>query len=105
MNLPNAVVVTVVVLLLTGCQTLSNIMPGKRGEDPVVITEPEQPAVIQSTLNEGETLWDFAERTTGSGFNWEKIAVLNSIKDERNVDAGIVLIVPPELALDELKNQ
>jgi len=90
--------------LLTGCQTLSALIPGG-GDEPVVITEAEVPAVIQSTLEAGETLWQFSERTTGSGFNWEEIAVLNSIKDERKVDAGLVLMIPPELALEEFKNQ
>lgn len=88
-------------VLLTGCSVFS----GKNSQDELVITEPEVGSQIQSTLQSGETLWEFSERTTGSGFNWEKIAVLNSIEDERNVDAGLVLLVPPELAIDELKNQ
>lgn len=100
MNLLKVFVVILAAFFITACGGL-----GSKSADPIVITEPEQPAVIQSTLQEGETLWDFSERTTGSGFNWEKIAVLNAIKDERNVDAGLVLVVPPELALDELKNQ
>lgn len=91
--------------LLTGCATLSGIIPGNNSEDAIVITEPDAVPQIQSTLKDGETLWEFSERTTGSGFNWEKIALLNSIEDERNVDAGLVLLVPPELAIDELKNQ
>lgn len=94
-----------VVILLTGCETLSGIMPGKQSQEELVITEPEVTQQIQSTLKSGETLWEFSERTTGSGFNWEEIALLNSIKDERNVDAGLVLLIPPELAIDELKNQ
>lgn len=88
-------------ILLTGC----GMLPGKNSQDELVITEPEATQQIQSTLKSGETLWEFSERTTGSGFNWEEIALLNSIKDERNVDAGLVLLVPPELAIDELKNQ
>lgn len=92
-------------ILLTGCETLSGVMPGKGSPSDLVITEPEVSEQIQSTLKSGETLWEFSERTTGSGFNWEKIALLNSIEDERNVDAGLVLLVPPELALDEMKAQ
>ncbi len=87
-------------LLLTGCGML-----GSKSQDEIVITEPEPAPQIQSTLKDGETLWEFSERTTGSGFNWERIKELNLIKDERKIDAGLVLIVPPELALDELKNQ
>lgn len=93
------------VVLLTGCAALSGIRAP--APEPLVITEPEVvvPQQIQSTLKDGETLWEFSERTTGSGFNWEKIALLNSIEDERKVDAGLVLVVPPELAIDELKSQ
>jgi len=100
MNWLKVFVVSTSIIFLTACGGL-----GGKNTDPIVITEPEQPAVIQSTLQQGETLWDFSERTTGSGFNWETIAVLNSIEDEYNVDAGLVLVVPPELALEELKNQ
>ena len=98
-----AAVAVPVLMLLTGC----GILPGKQSSEELVITEPEVEVIqqIQSTLEEGETLWEFSERTTGSGFNWEKIALLNSIEDERKVDAGLVLLVPPELATDEMKNQ
>jgi len=93
-----------VLILASGCA----LLPGSKkveAPEPLVITEPEVPAQIQSTFLEGDTLWDFAERTTGSGFNWERIKEFNSIADEKNIDSGIVLLVPPELALDEVKNQ
>ncbi len=89
-------------IMLSACQVLSG---GSNSAEPIVITEPEPIEQIQSTFLEGDTLWDFAERTTGSGFNWEKIMILNDIEDERNIDAGIVLLVPPELAVDSLKAQ
>jgi len=88
--------------LISGCQSLSG---GSNSSDPIVITEPAVIDPIQSTFLEGDTLWDFAERTTGSGFNWEKIMILNGIEDERDIDAGIVLLVPPELAVEELTVQ
>jgi len=102
-----------VLLALTGCAAMSSILPGGGNkqtipsipQEELVITEPEVIQPIQSTLKEGETLWEFSRRTTGSGFNWEQIAVLNSIEDEKKVDAGLVLIVPPDIALEELKNQ
>lgn len=93
------------ILLLSGCANLSFLVPGagraEAPEAPAIFVSDE--AGIQDTLKDGETLWQFSERTTGSGFNWEKIAVLNSIEDERKVDAGLVLMIPPELALDTLK--
>jgi len=90
-------------LFVSGCSVLG--IGKNKGSDEIVITEPAAPAQIQSTFLEGDTLWDFAERTTGSGFNWEKIKVLNDIADEKNIDAGVVLLVPPELAIDSLKAQ
>jgi len=93
------------IMMLTGCATISGILPGKKASDELVISEPAEPAQIQSTFLQGDTLWDFAERTTGSGFNWEKIKVLNGIVDETDIDAGIVLLIPPELALEEFKTQ
>lgn len=104
-SIKHVVLAIPLLVVLTGCETLSGVIPGNASQDEIVITEPDAIAQIQSTLKNGETLWEFSERTTGSGFNWEKIALLNSIKDERNVDAGLVLLVPPELALDDLKDQ
>ncbi len=60
---------------------------------------------IRMIFEQGDTLWEFAERTTGSGFNWEQIKTANLIEDENNIDAGIELIVPFELALESLKNR
>ncbi len=106
-NTISIALLTAITVLLSGCANLSVLIPGAGRTD----TSAEAPAIfvtdetagIQDTLKAGETLWQFSERTTGSGFNWEKIAVLNSIKDERKVDAGVVLMIPPELALDTLK--
>ncbi len=90
-----------VMVMTTGC----SMLPGKKASDELVITEAEAPPQIQSTFLEGDTLWEFAERTTGSGFNWERIKELNAIEDEKKIDAGLVLLVPPELALDTIKSQ
>ena len=88
-------------ILTTGCSMLCK----KGSSEELVITEAEAAPQIQSTFLAGDTLWDFAERTTGSGFNWERIKELNAIEDEKKIDAGIVLLVPPELALESLKTQ
>ena len=49
------------------------------------------------TVNGGETLWKFSQRTTGSGANWQAIAELNDIDDARSIVNGMILFVPPAL--------
>jgi len=90
-------------LLLSGC----SMLPGKNKVDDDQLIPETQLIVpeIQSTFLDGDTLWDFAERTTGSGFNWEQIKSFNKIEDEKKIDAGIVLLVPRDLAIESLKNQ
>jgi len=90
-------------IVLSGCSTLSG-KKAKEDDDAIpktVIIIPE----IRLPFEEGDTLWEFAERTTGSGFNWKQLKLVNQIEDETNIDAGVLLLVPNELALDELKNQ
>jgi len=48
-------------------------------------------------LGEGETLWSFAARTTGSGIHWSRIAAANGVNDASRVSAGTALTVPMEL--------
>lgn len=89
-------------VFVSGC----SMLPGKKAPEELVISASEEVAPqIESTFLEGDTLWGFAERTTGSGFNWERIMELNNIADEKNIDAGVVLLVPPELALESLTAQ
>ena len=49
------------------------------------------------TLADGETLWAFAERTTGQGDNWSAIARVNGIDDPDRVGAGRALALPDGL--------
>lgn len=87
-------------ILLSGCSTLTG--KSAAGEKLIPETEIMVPEIL-ITFEEGDTLWEFAERTTGDGANWEQLKVVNQIKDETNIDAGIVLVVPHELALESLK--
>lgn len=88
---------------LSACSTISRKSKIDNQNDqqiPEVVVVPE----IKKLFQVGDTLWDFAERNTGSGFNWEQIKAANQIEDETKIDAGVELIVPFELALESLKS-
>lgn len=66
------------------------------------ITEENRKAVLNPTpskrvytVQEGEGLWQIAEKTTGSGFNWVQIAEVNGIRDPDIIAPGAVLQIPP----------
>ena len=56
--------------------------------------------MMSDTLADGETLWSFAARTTGSGFNWGKIAEMNGISEDdvTKLQAGTELKVPMSMS-------
>lgn len=53
-------------------------------------------------LNDGETLWDFAKRTTGDATNWQAIANQNNFTEKQSVTvrAGQTIFVPLSLLKD-----
>jgi nucleoid-associated protein YgaU len=55
-------------------------------------------------LNPGETLWDFAKRTTGDATNWKAIADHNNFSDRQAVivQAGQTILVPESLVKPEV---
>jgi len=54
-------------------------------------------------LNEGETLWDFAKRTTGDATNWQAIAAQNNFTEKQAVTVrpGQTIFVPHALIKGE----
>ncbi len=73
------------------------------GASPVApaVTEPgddAQPFAIES----GETLWDFAKRTTGDATNWQAIATQNGFDDRAAVAVreGQTIFVPRDMVRD-----
>lgn len=111
MKLISTITLTIsITMLLSACSILS----GKPAAEPATeqVTDdqllPEIEVVIPDimvTFEQGDTLWDFAERTTGSGYNWQQLKTLNQIEDETRIAAGIKLLVPYELASESLKNR
>ncbi len=57
-------------------------------------------------LNDGETLWDFAKRTTGDATNWQTIADHNNFTERQAVTVrpGQTIFVPLAIVRDEEKN-
>lgn len=55
-------------------------------------------------LNSGETLWDFAKRTTGDATNWKAIAGHNDFTERQAiiVQAGQTILVPEDLVKSEV---
>jgi len=53
-------------------------------------------------LNDGETLWDFAKRTTGDATNWQAIASQNNFTEKQSVTVrpGQTIFVPLDLLKD-----
>ena len=46
------------------------------------------------TVQKGDTLWAIAERETGSGYNWTKIAQYNALQNPDLIYSGNVLKIP-----------
>jgi len=49
------------------------------------------------TVLEGEGLWQVAEKTTGNGENWTRIATANNITNPLLLEAGTKLTIPQDL--------
>lgn len=52
---------------------------------------------IQRELYANETLWSFAQRTTGNALNWKTIAEINNITDAKTLAPGAQLSIPVAL--------
>jgi len=61
--------------------------------------ESSGPDSVEFELSDGESLWEFARRTTGDATNWQEIATLNGFDESaaRLVFPGQVIAVPSEL--------
>lgn len=58
---------------------------------------------VQMPLADGESLWDFARRTTGDATNWEQIATHNGMSNEaaRLVYPGQLIAIPSNILRTE----
>jgi LysM repeat protein len=76
------------------------------GESVAVQDQDEQQSGKPFKLNPGETLWDFAKRTTGDATNWQAIAGQNNFSDRQAVvvRAGQTIFVPEGLVRPELNS-
>lgn len=54
----------------------------------------QQNGPFQYTIQEGEGLWQIAEKVTGDGENWVKIAAANNITNPDTIEAGQKITIP-----------
>ncbi|ASJ76459.1 LysM peptidoglycan-binding domain-containing protein [Granulosicoccus antarcticus] len=68
--------------------------------------KPTQVSAKAFKLNPGETLWDFAKRTTGDATNWQAIAGQNEFSAEQAavVRTGQTIYVPENLIKSDLES-
>ena len=62
----------------------------KQVKNKVVVQKPLKTYVVQ----EGDDLWNIAEKFYGSGFNAYDISLANKISDSSNLEVGIKLVIP-----------
>lgn len=76
--------------------------PGANKQDVVAAASTVNDASIK--LSPGETLWDFAKRTTGDATNWQAIATHNNFTEKQAVvvRAGQSITVPGALVKPDL---
>lgn len=66
-------------------------------EEQVGLDDLQVLAAVERELQVNETLWSFAQRTTGNPLNWQAIAELNGITDTNTLAPGTQLSIPAEL--------
>ncbi len=84
------------VLIATNQQRIS-VAEIEQANREAFLAQQNQPSPSQYTVQEGEGLWQVAEKTTGDGENWTKIAAANNITNPDIVEAGMKLRIPQEL--------
>ena len=89
---------------VTAIQTISKNTNIKKVLVPAELPKIESKAVVEDSqeplsyrVENGETLYSFARRTTGSASNWEEIAQYNGITDEFALSVGTALKIPSAL--------
>jgi len=97
-----AVVIAVVAVLLVNYfkdETKGKLPVSTNNSTELTQTEPGETGTY--TVLKGESLWVIAEKQTGSGYNWVKIAQANKISNPGHIEVGQKLSIP----VIELKNE
>lgn len=91
-KLPYVILGAVCVLIVAGIVISRIIISAKT---PIKkVTRKTAVALKKYTVQEGEDLWQIAEKEYGSGFNAYDIAKANSLQDPYVLQAGQVLVIP-----------
>ncbi len=87
------------ILVVTNQQRISVTEIDKANRE-AFLSQQNQLSPSQYTVQEGEGLWQIAEKTTGNGENWTKIAAANNITNPDIVEAGTKLNIPQNVLAD-----
>lgn len=83
------------VILFVGFFIINNFNKQDDGETiPSIGTEQSENIEGKYVVQEGDDLWKIAEKKLGSGFEWNKIADLNNLKDPYVIEKGQELKLP-----------
>ncbi len=80
--------------------TRSISAPGHSRATVPVVPVASSGETVERTLKDGESLWTFSSRVTGSPLNWKRIAADNDLSDVDKVRPGQVLQVELSLLKD-----
>lgn len=75
---------------------ISENLSSENNTDQVSGVESAQVNKNEYVVEQGDTLWSIAEKITGSGFNWIKIANDNKINGPYTIEVGQKLIISSE---------
>lgn len=71
-------------------------------KDRVVVATVEEPSDVIYRLEQNETLWSFAKRTTGNAMNWKALSNYNNVEDASVLKAGTAIRVPQSLRIADI---
>lgn len=84
--------------------TITAIAPVKAAPPVTSTASIQQYATKTVTVKQGDTLWAIAQREYGDGSQWPVIAKANGITNERSLQTGQVLKIPPMSNLQAANN-
>lgn len=82
------------ILIATNQERISVAEIDRQNREEFLKQQEQTSGAVTYTVEEGEGLWQIAEKTTGNGENWTKIAMANNITNPDTIEAGQTLKIP-----------